>query len=184
MTFNDFSGEQSRQKSVYRAKWEVRTQNHRRQLLFHHICCWPKKERKDGLPLDSFVTLGSVHGSFFPKSGADGLVHREKERYFEDESLEKDAAIPINGARSWWRWKGWDQRLWWTVSLETLSLGALESWPFISCHVSIPDNFLALKSVLSEINNNDTCFLLKNVSMVYLSLSYVNLHVSFKVGFL
>lgn len=74
------------------------------------------------------MTLGSVHGSFFLKEeGADGLVYREKERYFEDESLEKDKAIPINGAKSWGRWKGWDQGLGWMVSLETQLLGALDS---------------------------------------------------------
>lgn len=55
------------------------------------------------------------------------MVYREKERYFEDESLEKDKAIPINGAKSWGRWKGWDQGLGWMVSLETQLLGALES---------------------------------------------------------
>lgn len=55
------------------------------------------------------------------------MVYREKERYFEDESLEKDKAILINGAKSWGRWKGWDQGLGWMVSLETQLLGALES---------------------------------------------------------
>lgn len=39
------------------------------------------------------MTFGTLHGSFFLHSGAGELVDREKERYFKDESLEKDKAI-------------------------------------------------------------------------------------------
>lgn len=65
------------------------------------------------------MTLGTVDAFFF-QSGDGGLVDREKERYFEDESLEKYKTIPVNGARSWVRRMECDQGLGWVVSLETL----------------------------------------------------------------
>lgn len=51
------------------------------------------------------MTLGTVDGYFFLRSGAGGLVDRERERYSEDENLRKDKAISENGARPWERWK-------------------------------------------------------------------------------
>lgn len=56
-------------------------------------------EKKDSLPLGLPMTLGAVDCSFLQSRDV-ALLDREKERYFEDESLEKDGALSVNGSKS------------------------------------------------------------------------------------